>query len=385
MTDYKAFEVGKNIVTTKGKVVFETPLFQLIQYRPSTEKVHKTPLLIMPPWINKFYILDLQEKNSFIKWTVDQGHTVFIISWANPDGIVADSTFDDYVMAGYKALQHIKKATGEESSHVIGYCIGGTALSCLLSILHAKKEEKLVKAATFFTTLMDFSEPGDLGVFIDEPQVSALEKKMAASGGFLPGRDLATTFNMLRSNDLIWSFVVNNYMMGKDPFPFDLLYWNSDYTRLPAKMHSFYLRKMYMENKLIEKNGLSINGTAIDLRNVKTPSFWISTREDHIAPWRATYTGTQLFAGEKTFLLAGSGHIAGIINPPEKNKYGYWLNDKLPKNPEDWLKNATEHKGSWWPHWNQWAAKQEGEMVPARPTPNKGEDAPGSYVKVKFN
>ena len=318
MTDYKAFEVGKNLATTPGKVVFEDPLFQLIQYAPSTKTVFKVPLLIIPPWINKFYILDLQAKNSFIKWAVDQGHTVFIMSWANPGPDLVGTTFEDYMMAGYTALKQIESLTTQPSANVIGYCIGGTALADLLAWLKAKKEEKRVTSATFFTTLMDFSEPGDLGVFIDEPQVSALEKKMAASGGFLDGRDMATTFNLLRSNDLIWSFVVNNYMMGKEPFPFDLLYWNSDFTRLPAKMHSFYLRSMYMNNLLIQKNGLTLGGVPIDLRTITTPSYWISTREDHIAPWRATYTATQLFAGEKTFLLAGSGHIAGIINPPEK-------------------------------------------------------------------
>ena len=383
MTDYKAFEVGKNLATTPGKVVFEDPLFQLIQYAPSTKTVFKVPLLIIPPWINKFYILDLQAKNSFIKWAVDQGHTVFIMSWANPGPDLVGTTFEDYMMAGYTALKQIESLTAQPSANVIGYCIGGTALAGLLAWLKAKKEEKRVTSATFFTTLMDFSEPGDLGVFIDEPQVSALEKKMAASGGFLDGRDMATTFNLLRSNDLIWSFVVNNYMMGKEPFPFDLLYWNSDFTRLPAKMHSFYLRSMYMNNLLIQKNGLTLGGVPIDLRTITTPSYWISTREDHIAPWRATYTATQLFAGEKTFLLAGSGHIAGIINPPEKQKYGYWMNTALPPQAEDWLKDAVESKGSWWPQWQEWAAQKAGEQAPPRTLPTKGEDSPGRYVRVR--
>ena len=383
MTDYKAFEVGKNLATTPGKVVFEDPLFQLIQYAPSTKTVFKVPLLIIPPWINKFYILDLQAKNSFIKWAVDQGHTVFIMSWANPGPDLVGTTFDDYMMAGYTALKRMESLTGEPSANVIGYCIGGTALAGLLAWLKAKKEDKRVTSATFFTTLMDFSEPGDLGVFIDEPQVSALEKKMAASGGFLDGRDMATTFNLLRSNDLIWSFVVNNYMMGKEPFPFDLLYWNSDFTRLPAKMHSFYLRSMYMNNLLIQKHGLTLGGVPIDLRTITTPSYWISTREDHIAPWRATYAATQLFAGEKTFLLAGSGHIAGIINPPEKQKYGYWMNKALPPRAEDWLKDAVESKGSWWPQWQEWAAQKAGEQAPPRTLPTKGEDAPGRYVRVR--
>lgn len=383
MTDYKAFEVGKNLATTPGKVVFEDPLFQLIQYAPSTKTVFKVPLLIIPPWINKFYILDLQAKNSFIKWAVDQGHTVFIMSWANPGPDLVGTTFEDYMMAGYTALKQIESLTTQPSANVIGYCIGGTALAGLLAWLKAKKEDKRVTSATFFTTLMDFSEPGDLGVFIDEPQVSALEKKMAASGGFLDGRDMATTFNLLRSNDLIWSFVVNNYMMGKEPFPFDLLYWNSDFTRLPAKMHSFYLRSMYMNNLLIQKNGLTLGGVPIDLRTITTPSYWISTREDHIAPWRATYTATQLFAGEKTFLLAGSGHIAGIINPPEKQKYGYWMNKALPPQAEDWLKDAVESKGSWWPQWQEWAAQKAGEQAPPRTLPTKGEDAPGRYVRVR--
>jgi polyhydroxyalkanoate synthase len=386
MTDHDAFEVGANIAVTPGKVVYQNDLMQLLQYEPTTEKVAKTPLLIIPPWINKFYILDLREKNSFIKWAVSQGHTVFVISWVNPDATLRDKSFEDYMLEGpVAALDAIEQATGEKKANVIGYCLGGTLLSATLAYMKAKKIDK-VASATFFTTMVDFSEAGELGVFIDETQLSHLEKKMDERG-FLEGSEMATTFNMLRANDLIWSFVVNNYLLGKEPFPFDLLYWNSDSTRMPAAMHSFYLRKMYQENKLVEPGGIELCGVPIDLTTIDLPAYIVSTREDHIAPWKSTYAATQLYKGPIRFVLAGSGHIAGIVNPPAANKYGFWTNSRKAKSPDTWLKSATQHEGSWWTDWNEWTGKFKGGEVDAR-KPGDGklkviEDAPGSYVKVR--
>ncbi len=386
MTDTEAFELGENIALTPGKVVYQNDLIQLIQYEPSTKQVYKRPLLIMPPWINKYYILDLREKNSYVKWAVAQGFTVFIISWVNPDTKLAKKSFEDYMVEGpLAALDAIEKATGEKEANVVGYCLGGTLLSCALSYMEAKKDNR-IKSATFLTTMIDFTEAGELGIFIDEEQLTALEDKMNKTG-YLEGAHMATTFNMLRANDLIWSFVVNNYLLGKDPFPFDLLYWNSDSTRMPAAMHSFYLRKMYQENLLAKAGGIELKGVPIDLTKIKTPSFMLSTKEDHIAPWASTYAATQLFSGPVRFVLAASGHIAGVVNPPASGKYNYWTNAKNPKEPEDWLSAAVEHPGSWWPEWSKWLAKHSGVKVPAR-VPGDGklrvtEDAPGAYVAVK--
>lgn len=389
MVESDAFEVGKDIAVTPGKVVYQNDLLQLLQFEPTTKKVFKTPLLIIPPWINKYYILDLREKNSFIKWAVSQGITVFCVSWVNPDGKLAKKSFEDYMLEGpLECLAAIEKATGESDINVIGYCLGGTLLAATLAHMAArKKNPQKVKAATFFTSMVDFAEAGELAVFIDEEQLAMLEDRMNKQG-FLDGSEMATTFNMLRANDLIWSFVINNYLKGKDPFPFDLLYWNSDSTRMPAAMHSFYLRKMYHENKLVEPGGLKLAGTKIDLRKIKTPTFILSTREDHIAPWKSTYAATQLYKGPITFCLAASGHIAGVVNPPAGNKYGFWINDELPASPDDWLAGATEHFGSWWPTWAEWYAKHGGKKVDAR-KPGDGklkviEDGPGSYVKVKI-
>ncbi len=386
MTDTEAFEVGENIATTPGKVVFQNELLQLIQYTPTTEKVLKRPLLIIPPWINKFYILDLQPKNSFIKYAVDQGLTVFVVSWINPDEEHAAKSFEDYMFEGpLAALDAIEQATGETEVNAIGYCLGGTLLAATLAYM-AAKQDKRIKAATFFTALTDFEDPGDLGVFIDEEQLASMDQIMAAKG-YLDGREMATTFNMLRANDLIWSFVINNYLLGKDPFPFDLLYWNSDSTRMPHAMHSFYLREFYQNNKLVKPGGIELGGVPIDLGKVRIPVYMLSTKEDHIAPWASTYAATQIFRGQTTFALAGSGHIAGVINPAGSKKYGYWLNDKLPADPKDWLESADHHEGSWWPNWFAWIAKKSGTKVKAR-EPGKGklkviEDAPGSYVKIK--
>ncbi len=387
MTDLEAFRVGENIAITPGQVVYRNDLIELLQYNPTTEKVYKRPLLIIPPWINKFYILDLREKNSFIKWAVAEGFTVFVVSWVNPDEKLAAKTFEDYMLEGpLAALGAIEKATGEPDANVIGYCLGGTLLSCTLAYMAAKKDDRFA-AATFFTSLVDFKEPGELGVFIDEEQLAALEERMSEKG-YLEGSAMATTFNMLRANDLIWSFVVNNYLLGKDPFPFDLLYWNSDSTRMPAAMHSFYLRRMYQENKLMQLGGIELDGTPIDLRKIKTPAYIISTREDHIAPWPATYSATQLYQGPVRFVLGASGHIAGIVNPPAANKYGYWTNDKSPPKPDAWLAGAKENPGSWWPDWSKWMAKHSGPKIPAR-TPGDGKlkplaPAPGTYVKVRI-
>ena len=390
MTDTSAFELGKNVATTPGKVVFQTEMMQLLQYTPSTDKVLKRPLLIVPPWINKFYILDLREKNSYIKWAVDQGHTVFVISWVNPDEHLAAKSFDAYVKEGViAALDAIEQQTGEKEVNAAGYCLGGTLLATTLAYLAAKRQKRIA-SATFFTTMTDFTDPGELGVFIDEGQVSSLEKKMFERG-YLEGSEMAGTFNMLRANDLIWSFVVNNYLLGKDPFPFDLLYWNSDSTRMPATMHSFYLRTMYMENRLIEPGGIEIDGTPIDLGKIKVPCYFISTIEDHIAPWKSTYMGARRFGGPTRFVLGGSGHIAGIVNPPAANKYGYWLNPsaKLAETADAWLEGAQQNPGSWWTDWQAWVTAHDGEQTDAR-DPVKGklkvlEDAPGSFVKIRID
>jgi polyhydroxyalkanoate synthase len=381
MTDESKFKVGENIAVTPGKVIYQNDLMQLIQYAPTTDKVLKRPLLILPPWINKYYILDLRPKNSFIRWAVDQGHTVFMVSWVNPDARLAEKGFEDYMLEGpYAALDAIRQATGEKSVNAIGYCLGGTLLSATLAHMAVKRDTR-IKSATFFTTMVDFAEAGELGVFIDEEQLKALEAKMQKRG-FLEGREMATTFNMLRANDLIWSFVVNNYLLGQDPFPFDLLYWNDDSTRMPARMHSFYLRRMYQQNDLIKPGGIELLGVKLDLRKIKLPTYILSTREDHIAPWASTYRATQTYAGDIRFVLAASGHIAGVVNPPDAGKYSHWVNTELPADPEAWLAGSTELAGSWWPDWQRWVAGQDPAQVPFRPPKNAIEDAPGSYVKV---
>ncbi len=385
MTDMDAFKLGENIGVSPGKVVFQNALMQLIQYAPSTEQVLKRPLLILPPWINKFYILDLRPKNSLVRWAVGQGHTVFMVSWVNPDEHMAEKGFEDYMTEGvFAALGAIEQATGEREVNAIGYCLGGTLLACTLAWMKVRGDDR-IRSATFFVTMTDFAEAGELSVFIDEEQLAQLEAKMERQG-VLQGADMATTFNMLRANDLIWSFVVNNYLLGNEPFQFDLLYWNSDATRMPAKMHSYYLRNMYHANKLA-KGELELAGQRIDLGEVDIPSYFISTREDHIAPWRSTYRGTQLLGGPKRFVLAASGHIAGVVNPPESGKYSHWVNAALPATADEWFAGAQEMAGSWWPDWQRWVGALAADMVPAR-TPGAGalvpiEDAPGSYVKVK--
>lgn len=387
-TDTSHFKVGENIAVTKGKVVFQNDLMQLIQYTPTTKKVHATPVLIISPWINKYYILDMRPDNSFVKWLVDQGHTVFITSWVNPDEKLAKKGFDAYMEEGaLAALDAIKKATNQPSCNVIGYCLGGTLMTATCSYLTAKGEADRVKSLTLLTTLTDFKEAGDLTVFIDEEQVKAVEDAME-NVGYFDGSEMAFVFSMLRANDLIWSFFVNNYLLGKDPFPFDLLYWNSDSTRLPAAMHSFYLRNMYLKNKLVKPGGIKLNGVPIDLSKVKIPTYMLSTREDHIAPWRSTFSLKDHWGDRIHFVLSASGHVAGVVNPPVTEKYCYWTNDKKPKNPDDFLKGATEHKGSWWVDWDKWIKDNgfAGKQVDAR-TPGKGlkviEAAPGAYVTMK--
>jgi polyhydroxyalkanoate synthase len=386
MTDENAFEVGRNLGITEGKVIFQNDLMQLIQYEPTTAEVHKTPLLVIPAWINKFYILDLQPENSVVKFFIDQGYTVFIVSWVNPTEQLSKKSFDDYMIEGpLAALDAIEKATGEQQTSIVAYCLGGTLTAITLAWLQAKKEAHRVKSATYLTTMIDFAEAGELSVFIDEEQLTMLEARMSEQG-YLEGSEMAMTFNMLRANDLIWSFVVNNYLLGKDPFPFDLLYWNSDSTRMPSAMHSFYLRNMYQNNRLMQKGGITIAGVPIDLTTVETPTYMLSTREDHIAPWKSTYASTQIYKGPKRFVLAASGHIAGVINPPTKQKYCHWVNENLPALPDKWLESATEIAGSWWPDWMKWHEQYAGGKVPARKVGSGKlkaiEPAPGSYVKV---
>ena len=461
MTDPEKFELGENVAVTPGKVVFENDLMQLLQYAPATETVRRRPLLVVPPWINKYYILDLRPKNSFLKWAVDQGYTVFVISWVNPDERLTEKMMDDYLLEGpIAALDAVGKATGESGVNAIGYCLGGTLLAATLAYLKARDAAEptgsanaaetgrvgqpsdaaptaevaeaeetgdageterpaqapendqaanadagaataatpdpaaapvsdrlpTIESATFFTTMVDFEEPGELGVFIDEEQLALVEESMKEKGYF-DGARMAEAFNLLRANDLIWSFVINNYLMGRDPFPFDLLYWNSDSTRMPRAMHSSYLREMYQHNRLREPGGITLDGVPIDLTSIDVPTYILSTREDHIAPWRSTYAATQLYRGPIRFVLAMSGHIAGVVNPPSANKYGHFTGE-LAATPDAWLEGATAHEGSWWPDWDAWVSEHGGGEVPPR-EPGAGalpaiEDAPGRYVKVRI-
>jgi polyhydroxyalkanoate synthase len=385
-SDPSKFEVGRNLAITPGKVVFQNDLMQLIQYEPTTPKVLKRPLLIVPPWINKFYVLDLTPEKSFIKWCVDHGLTVFCISWVNPDEHLAKKTFEDYVREGpLAALDAIREATGADEVHAIGYCVGGTMLSVALAAMAAWGDKRIV-SATLFAAQVDFTHAGDLKVFVDEEQVKAIEQRMAQHG-FLEAKSMADVFNLLRSNDLIWPYVINNYLKGKTPFPFDLLYWNSDATRLPAANHSFYLRNCYLNNNL-SKGTVKIGDTAIDLKAIKIPIYNLATREDHIAPPKSVMLGCKLFGGPVRYVLSGSGHIAGVVNPPARKKYQYWTGPR-PRGADldKWLAKATEHPGSWWPDWLAWLKKQGAAQVPAR-APGGGvlepiEDAPGSYVKTQ--
>lgn len=378
--DLNAFEIGKNIAATPGNVVFQNDLMQLIHYAPLTPQQYARPVLVMPAWINKYYILDLQPKNSLVKWLLEQGYSVFMISWVNPDKHHAKKSFEDYMSEGpLAALDAIEKATGQREVTAMGYCLGGTLLACTLAYMKAKKDTR-IQSATFLTTMIDFGDVGDLGVFIDEDQISAMEARMGELG-YLDGKEMAMTFSMLRANDMIWSFVVNNYLLGKDPFPFDLLYWNADATRLPAAMHSFYLRNMYLKNILKNPGGVTLKGVKIDVSTIDIPTYFLSTREDHIAPWKTTFAAMKLLGKSAVrFVLSGSGHVGGVVNPPEKQKYGYWTNDARELNTEKWLADAKEHAGSWWVDWDQWNRALSGEKG-ASYTPQKGlEPAPGSFV-----
>jgi polyhydroxyalkanoate synthase subunit PhaC len=385
-TDMEAFTIGGNIAATPGKVVYQTDLMQLIQYEPTSVQVYRRPLLIIPPWINKYYILDLRPTNSFVRWATNQGHTVFIISWVNPNESHAHKGFEHYMKEGpLAALDAMQKCTGSRQANVIGYCLGGTLLAITLAYMAAKGDTR-VRSAAYFASFVDFSDTGEMSVFIDEEQLTQLDERMNGRGYF-EGRDMASTFNMLRANDLIWSFVINNYLLGKDPFPFDLLYWNSDSTRMPAAMHSFYLRHMYHENRLVKPGGITIDGVPLDVTKITQPSFIVGTREDHIVPWKTVYRATQLYNAPTQFILAASGHIAGVVNPPAANKYAHWVNPETPSDPEAWLAAANQAEGSWWPEWATWVRQFTGGKVPAR-KPGDGklpvlENAPGSYVMKK--
>ncbi|MEZ5804464.1 MAG: class I poly(R)-hydroxyalkanoic acid synthase [Rhizobiaceae bacterium] len=382
--DYSRFEVGENIATTPGKVVARSALAEIIQYAPTTEKVLKRPLLICPPWINKFYILDLNPEKSFIRWAVSQGHTVFVISWVNPDERHGRKGWEAYIREGLQfGLDTVEKTTGEREVNSIGYCVGGTLLAAALA-LFAKEREDRIKSVTFFTTQVDFTHAGDLKVFVDEDQIAALEKSMDEKG-YLDGTKMATAFNMLRAGDLIWPYVVNNYMRGKVPLPFDLLYWNADSTRMAAANHSFYLRNCYLENNL-SQGRMELAGQAVSLGDIKIPVYNLAAREDHIAPARSVFLGCQYFGGEVEYVMAGSGHIAGVVNPATSQKYQYWTDGKPTGAFEDWVAKAAETPGSWWSHWQRWIEGKDNRKAPARKLPGASKtlgDAPGSYVKVR--
>lgn len=386
MTNNNAFRLGVDVANTEGDVVFQNDLFELIQYHPKTPQVNATPLLIVPPFINKYYILDLREKNSMVRWLLDQGHSVFMMSWRNPGEAQKDQEFGDYVTEGVvKAVTAIEDITGKEQINAAGYCIGGTVLASTVAYYAAKRMKKRIKTATFFTTLLDFSQPGEVGAYINETIIDAIEKQNDAKG-YMDGRSLSVTFSLLRENSLYWNYYIDNYLKGSSPMEFDLLYWNSDSTNVVAKCHNFLLRELYLENKLVQDKGVKIGGVWIDLNKIKIPSYFISAKEDHIALWQGTYRGALNTGGNKTFVLGESGHIAGIVNHPEKKKYGYWLNDNLDDSADEWLNNASHNEGSWWTHWDQWL---QGFEADEKIEPfNQGSElhpvigkAPGNYVK----
>ena len=386
MTNNNAFRLGVDVANTEGDVVFQNDLFELIQYHPKTPQVNATPLLIVPPFINKYYILDLREKNSMVRWLLEQGHSVFMMSWRNPGEAQKDQEFGDYVTEGVvKAVTAIEDITGKEQINAAGYCIGGTVLASTVAYYAAKRMKKRIKTATFFTTLLDFSQPGEVGAYINDTIIDAIEKQNDAKG-YMDGRSLSVTFSLLRENSLYWNYYIDNYLKGSSPMEFDLLYWNSDSTNVAAKCHNFLLRELYLENKLVQDKGVKIGGVWIDLNKIKIPSYFISAKEDHIALWQGTYRGALNTGGNKTFVLGESGHIAGIVNHPEKKKYGYWLNDNLDDSADEWLNNASHNEGSWWTHWDQWL---QGFEADEKIEPfNQGSElhpvigkAPGNYVK----
>lgn len=386
MTNNNAFRLGKEIANTPGSVVYRNELFELLQYAPKGKKVNATPLLIVPPFINKYYILDLKSENSMVNWLLEQGHNVFLLSWRNPGLAQRNVEFADYVTDGVvEAVKVIEEITGESQINAAGYCIGGTVLAMTLAYYAAKRMKPRIKSATFFTTLLDFSQPGEVGAYINEPVVSAIETQNDAKG-FLDGRSLSVTFSLLRENSLYWNYYIDNYLKGQSPMDFDLLYWNSDSTNVAAKTHNFLLRELYLNNKLIDKRGVKVGGVYIDLSKISVPTYFVSTREDHIALWQGTYRGALNLGGNKTFVLGESGHIAGIVNPPAKNKYGYWTNVNLPDTADEWHSDAERHDGSWWTHWQSWLqAGNPGKQINA---PGLGSeaypplcDAPGTYVQ----
>ncbi|EHH0711803.1 class I poly(R)-hydroxyalkanoic acid synthase [Vibrio vulnificus] len=386
MTSNNAFRIGEDIATTAGDIVFQNDLFELIQYRPLTEQVNATPLLIVPPFINKYYILDLTAKNSMVRWLLEQGHSVFMISWKNPGKAQANVEFGDYVTEGVvKAVTAIEEITGQEQINAAGYCIGGTVLACTVGYYAAKRMKKRIKSATFFTTLLDFSQPGEVGAYINDTIISAIELQNNAKG-YMDGRSLSVTFSLLRENSLYWNYYVDNYLKGSSPVDFDLLYWNSDSTNVAAATHNFMLRELYLNNKLVQDKGVKIGGVWIDLDKIRIPSYFISTKEDHIALWQGTYRGALNMGGNKTFVLGESGHIAGIVNPPAKNKYGFWVNDNLDESADEWFSNAQHKEGSWWTHWDQWLAQfnPDEKVLPYRQGSEANpviDIAPGQYVK----
>ncbi|MGL4826226.1 MAG: class I poly(R)-hydroxyalkanoic acid synthase [Vibrionaceae bacterium] len=387
MTNNNAFRIGVDIANTPGDVVFKNDLFELIQYRPLTKKVNATPLLIVPPFINKYYILDLREKNSMVRWLLEQGHAVFMISWRNPGLAQRDVQFSDYVTQGVmEAVNAVEKVTGQTQINAAGYCIGGTVLACALAVYAGKRSKTRIKSATFFTTLLDFSQPGEVGAYINDGVISAIEMQNLARG-YMDGRSLSVTFSLLRENSLYWNYYIDNYLKGKSPVDFDLLYWNSDSTNVAAATHNFLLRELYLNNKLVSDKGVQIDGIWIDLSKIKTPTYFISTKEDHIALWQGTYRGALQLGGNKTFVLGQSGHIAGIVNHPAKGKYGYWINNDLCDSADNWLDNAVHNNGSWWTHWDKWlGAFNPKEKVAPYPQGSSElpilETAPGQYVKA---
>lgn len=388
MTDEDAFKIGENIACTPGKVVFKNHLFELIQYSPTTEKTYKTPVLFVPPWINKYYVFDLQPKTSYIKWVVDQGYTLFVISWINPSASEAEIAFGDYMKDGtLVALDFVLKETKEKKANMLGFCIGGILLTTTLAYLAAKGDNR-VNSATLLATMVDMTDAGEMSLFFDEEQLADISEKVS-SRGYLEGEEMAGMFNMMRENDLVWTFVVNNYLLGRDPVPFDLLYWNADATRMPAKMIMEYLTGFYRDNVFMSPGKLTIDGVAIDVNKIKTPVYMIATKDDHIAPWRSCFAGMKSFIGPRQFVLGASGHIAGIVNPPAKKKYCYWKNNskKTITDSTEWFEGAVMHEGSWWEDWEKWLSQRSGELIPARKIKEVKSkpliDAPGTYVRVR--
>lgn len=389
--DNSKFELGKNIAATSGKIVYQNKLIQLIHYQPLNQQYHQVPLLIIPPFINKYYIMDLQKDNSFVRWLLENNQNVFMISWVNPDETLAEQNFTDYMLDGpIAALDYISKTLKFKQINTIGYCIGGTLLATTIAYLK-KLNDTRIKTASFITTLINFEEAGDLSIFIDDYFIDEIKRYMEISGGFLDGEDIATTFNLLRSNDTIWPHYINNYLLGKDPFPFDLLYWNSDSTRLPMALHLFYLEKMYKDNLLKVSNAIAINEVEIDISNIDIPCFVVAAKADHIVPWKNAFNSAKLFSGSKTFVLADSGHVAGVINHPSQNKYCYWTYDEILDNSLDhqaWFNKAKQQAGSWWTNWQEWIKPYAEELVaaqiPEAINPHIIEDAPGSYVKKRY-